>query len=199
MSNLTSKEYIKKIVIKGLKGEKIDQQESAALEKEVANFTVADWRKVKIIAKEAIKEEVDKRIDNSQNIPAIWKSETKKLVQAVVNFVSAFASEELIIASIRLEREKASPEQRIKTLAPLVTSVAEKIAARKPVYKVKNYHKAEKSFSKRYKNIKSMITLAQAGFWRIRGGSPAEKETKFRDFMGKFTKNLVHEVNGWSR
>ncbi len=42
MSNITSKEYLKNLIVRGLKGEKIGQQESAALEKEVANFTAAD-------------------------------------------------------------------------------------------------------------------------------------------------------------
>ena len=69
-------------------------------------------------------------------------------------------SEEIIIESMRLEREKASLEQRTKILTPLLVSQLEKVAARKVNYKTKNYHKAEKSFSQRYSTIKAMIKLA---------------------------------------
>ena len=62
--------------------------------------------------------------------------------------------------SMRLEKEKVPAEQRIKTLAPLLTHSLEKVASRKPVKNYSNYHKAEVSFSKKYKQIKAMITLA---------------------------------------
>ncbi|CAI2199273.1 13433_t:CDS:2, partial [Funneliformis geosporum] len=91
MSNITSKEYLKNLIVRGIKGEKIDQAENEALEREMANFTVG---------KEVAKEEVDKIIEASDK--------------------------EIIMESMRLEREKAPVEQRIKTLAPLLTHSLEK-------------------------------------------------------------------------
>ncbi|KLL01776.1 MAG: hypothetical protein MRERC_1c009 [Mycoplasmataceae bacterium RC_NB112A] len=185
MSNIASKEYIKNLIVRSIKGEKISQEENAALEKEIFNFTATDWRNFKIVGKEVIKEGIDKYIDKSQDILTIWKSEWKNLAHAVVNFSSALLSEEFIVEAIRLEKEEVDWKQRGKTLAPLLIANLEKMTARKPVYQAKNLRKAEKSFVERYKNIKSLISMAQLA--KVSNKKPSE--SKIRNFVAKFFQN----------
>ncbi len=90
---------------------------------------------------------------------------------------------------MRLEKEKVPFEQRIKSLAPLLTSQLEKIASRKVSYKPKNYHKAEKSFAKRYQTIKFLLI----GVGSFRGKeSPSESEIK------NYLKKLLRSCKNFS-
>jgi len=80
-----------------------------------------------------------------------------------VDFAASLANEEIILESVRLEREKIPWEQRMKILAPLYTKQLEKIAARKPTKKISDsaYHKAEVNLVKKVKQLRSMYQMSQ--------------------------------------
>ena len=106
MTQDINKEYIKNLIISGLEGKKINKQESKELEKAILNFNQSEWRNFKIIGKEAVKEFIDKKIDESSQIPSNWHNELKNFLHSVVDFSASLVSEEIIIESVRLEREK---------------------------------------------------------------------------------------------
>src|SRR5438270_4979936 len=89
--------------------------------------------------------------------------------------------------SLRLEREKVPAEQKIRTLTPLLVHSLEKVVSRKPVKSYSNYHKAEVSFSQKYKQIKSMIELAKVSK-KMRPRGEEASPTEVQNFIAKFLK-----------
>ena len=168
-NNLTNKEYIKKLIIRSKKGE-ISQAESKEIQNNLANLSKEEWKGLKIIFKEIVKEKLDKKLDKlpENYLPGEWKNEVKNFLHSLVNFGFALVNEEMLYEAAQLAKgeinnltpsqyQQLGEEMATKVFIPQLIIQLDKISARKPTREVKDYHKAEVEFVKKAKKTISLI------------------------------------------
>jgi hypothetical protein len=170
------KEYIKKIIIKVVRG-KVNYEEIHRIRENLMNYSREDWRDLKIMGKELAQEIINEEINKHTEIPDDWKSLIKDFSYSYVNVFFAIFNEEVLYRNMLLQKQSGLDEKtKIIKILPVISQSMDQISARAPSNRPANYWKVEKSLVKKIKKVVGEIK--SFGFQALLKGNVDENQMK---------------------
>ena len=157
----TRKQQLKQFIIRTFEG-KVKRAEIQAVRVSLMNYSREEWRELKIIGQELVKEAIDEKISElpDNKVSSEWKSIFRDFSHSGVNLFFAIFNEEVLYQSMLLEKQGGLTEQqKVIKILPVLSREIDKVAARASSRKPSNYHKVETSVVKKIKNFISEIEM----------------------------------------
>ncbi|MCE8162954.1 MAG: hypothetical protein I3273_00665 [Candidatus Moeniiplasma glomeromycotorum] len=106
MSNVNSKEYLKKYINNAIQG-KIGLAEVQSIKHTLMNYSREEWKELLAVSKELAAEVIDQEMAKakSENIPEHWKAPLKDYFNSVINIFLAVLNEEVWYQAMLIEKE----------------------------------------------------------------------------------------------
>ena len=114
MSNVTSKEYLKKYITKVIEG-KMEASEMQSIKNTLMNYSREEWKQLIAVGKELAAEVIEEQLAKKEEIPVHWRAPLKDLFNSLINLYLAILNEEVLYQAMEIEKNGGGGERARKS------------------------------------------------------------------------------------